>query len=100
MSLEFNLFKAILNLGSAFSKTQLKDNKLILLLENNFNTLTILSRIAYLHSNKVLVCLEFKELVTISVLTNKYQAAQIISRWLSGYVEKLKQTVCKDRYKE
>jgi hypothetical protein len=100
MSLISDPFKAMLSLDGAFSEAQPGNNEPIPLPEDDLNALTILLWIAHLHFNKVPARVDFEELVAVAVLTDKYQATQMVSPWLSGWVENLKDTVCKDGYEE
>lgn len=100
MSLVSDPFKAMLSPDGAFSEAQPGNNELIPLPEDDLNALTILLWIAHLHFNKVPIHLEFKELVAVTVLTDKYQATRMVSPWFSGWVENLRHTVCKDGHEE
>jgi hypothetical protein len=100
MSLISDPFKAMLSPDGAFSEAQPGNNEPIPLPEDNLNALIILLWIAHLRFNKVPARLEFKELVAVAVLTDKYQATRMVSPWLSGWVENLRNTVCKDGYEE
>jgi hypothetical protein len=100
MSLISDPFKAMLGPNGAFSEAQPGNDEPIPLPEDSLDALTILLWIAHLHFNKVPARLEFEELLAVAVLTDKYQATQMVSPWLSGWVKNLKNTVCKDGYEE
>jgi hypothetical protein len=100
MSLISDPFKAMLGPTGAFSEAQPGNDEPIPLPEDNLDALTILLWIAHLHFNKVPARLEFEELVAVAVLTDKYQATQMVSPWLSGWVGNLRGTVCEDGYEE
>jgi hypothetical protein len=100
MSLISDPFKAMLGPNGAFSEAQPGNDEPIPLPEDNLDALTILLWIAHLHFNKVPARLEFEELVAVAVLTDKYQATQMVSPWLSGWVGNLRGTVCNDGYEE
>jgi hypothetical protein len=100
MSLVSDPFKAMLSPDSVFSEAQPGNNEPIPLPEDDLGALTILLWIAHLQFNKVPLRLEFKELVAVTVLTDKYQATQMVSPWLSGWIDNLRHTVGKDGFEE
>lgn len=100
MSLISDPWKAMLGPDGAFSEAQPEKDKVIPLPEDNLEALTILLHIAHLKFNKVPRHIEFEELVNLAVLTDKYQATQIVSPWLKDWLEPLNKTVGKDGYED
>jgi hypothetical protein len=100
MSLISDPWNAMLGPTSSFSEALSKHSKPILLPEDDIEALTIILHIAHLQFDKVPLQLEFDQLLSIAVLTDKYQATQIVRPWLSNWVNGLKHLVDEDGYEE
>jgi hypothetical protein len=100
MTLISDPWKAMLGPDGSFIEAQPGNDKAIPLPEDDLQALTTLLHIAHLQFTKVPQHLEFEELLAIALLTDKYQATQIVAPWLKYWLESLNETICKNGYEE
>jgi hypothetical protein len=83
-----------------FSEAQAGRSEPIPLPEDDLESLSTILYIARLRFDKVPSQLEFHQLLSIAVLTDKYQATHIVRPWLPAWIKHLEHLVGQDGYEE
>lgn len=85
---------------SQFKEAQGESSEEIPLPEDGLNTLSIILNIAHLNFTKVPSHLEFDDLLTVAIVTNKYLAMHIVRSWVTNWIKHLEGTVGVQGYEE
>jgi hypothetical protein len=100
MSLISDPWNAMLGPEGSFCEALHGQSMLIPLPEDDLEALSIILHIAHLQFDKVPSRLEFNQLLSVAILTDKYQATQIVRPWLLTWVKHLEHLVDKEGYEE
>jgi hypothetical protein len=100
MSLISDPWNAMLGPEGAFSEAKSGRSEPIPLPDDDLGALSIILNIAHLRFDKVPAHLEFNQLLRLAVLTDKYQATQIVRPWISTWIKGLEHLANKDGHEE
>ena len=100
MTLVSDPWRAMLDPRGMFSEAQPQGSKEIPLPDDDPEPLSLLLHIAHLQFDKVPLQLEFEDLLAVAILTDKYQATQVVRPWLSRWIKHLEDLVDKPGYEE